>query len=348
MKKVLGIGLIASVLLGACGMASLDTSDAKSAAEAARAVSGEAAYLVNGGTYNIAAWCSGKVVDVSEVSKTAGANVHQWDYVGGENQKWKLQSAGDGSWYLVSAWSGMALDGAGWGTADRTNVIQWHLGNNQANQKWRIDPNGDGSYRLTNVHANKVLDVNASSTQNGGNIQLYTWNGTNAQRWTFTRLDSSASGVARPGEVPADLWSYMVSAASKLGMSADFAWYVASVCRHESLFGAWLTGSSPSIADGLMQVQGPTRDAYSGSFASAFGHGYNHGSPSDQIAMGALILKDMIVTYAGGNWKIGAMKYNGGPYYVPGSVDIYGRPIYAEQYAAEVMAVYWGYGGTHQ
>ncbi len=155
---------------------------------------GDTSGLVAGAVYKIVAKCSGKAMDVADVSKNPGANIHQWDYVGGENQKWKLVAAGDGTFYLVSLWSGLALDGAGWGTGDGTNIVQWTLGNNQANQKWKIEPYGDGSFKLTNVHANKVLDVSSSSTENGGNIQLWTSNSSNAQRWTFTRLDSGTGG----------------------------------------------------------------------------------------------------------------------------------------------------------
>jgi len=157
----------------------------------------------------------------------------------------------------------------------------------------------------------------------------------------------TGGGIQKPGEVPADQWSYMVNAASKLGMPADFARLVAAMDKHESNFGAWLTGGSPSAGDGLMQVQPATRSAYSGNFSSVFGHGYNHGSASDQIGMGALIVKDMI-SRCGGQYRCGLMKYNGGPNYVPGSVDAYGRPIYAEQYAAECMSYYQSFGGTHQ
>ncbi|MBN1413080.1 MAG: hypothetical protein JW969_19730 [Spirochaetales bacterium] len=159
---------------------------------------------------------------------------------------------------------------------------------------------------------------------------------------------SSSGGVTRPAECPADLWNYMTSAQSRLGMPADFALLIAAVCAHESAYGAWLTpGTSPSVGDGYMQVQPATRTAYAGMFSSTFGHAYDHNSISDQIAMGAMILKDMIVNYCGGEYRCGCLKYNGGPNYVPGTVDAYGRPVYAEQYADAVMATYRSYGGTH-
>lgn len=182
--------------------------------------SSDASGLVAGGVYKIEAKCSGKAMDVSDVSKDTGANIHQWDYVGGENQKWKLQSAGDGTYYIVSVWSGLSLDGAGWGTSDGTNIIQWTLGNNQANQKWKIEPYGDGTYKLTNVHANKVLDVSASSTENGGNIQLWTSNSSNAQRWTFTRLDTGDTGDGDETNTGTDT---LINLNSNMEMTIQFA-----------------------------------------------------------------------------------------------------------------------------
>lgn len=42
------------------------------------------------GYYRLVSKYSGKVLDVSYISKEDGANVHQWEYVGGYNQQWKL------------------------------------------------------------------------------------------------------------------------------------------------------------------------------------------------------------------------------------------------------------------
>lgn len=175
--------------------------------------------ITDGEIYSVKASCSGKAMDVAEVSKTPGANIHQWDYVGGENQKWKLSAAGDGSWYIQSVWSGLVLDANDWGTADGTNVLQWTKGNNQTNQKWKIEANGDGTYRVTNLHANKVLDVSGSSPDNGANIQLWTWNASSAQRWTFEKLDSGTSGGGTGGNTGG---AALIPLASNMEMTFQF------------------------------------------------------------------------------------------------------------------------------
>jgi elongation factor Tu len=45
---------------------------------------------VGDGYYKLVAKHSGKVLDVAGISSANGAKLHQWDYVGGDNQKWKL------------------------------------------------------------------------------------------------------------------------------------------------------------------------------------------------------------------------------------------------------------------
>lgn len=47
-------------------------------------------------------------------------------------------------------------------------------------------------YKLINVNSNKALDVYAASTADGANVQIYTDNGTGAQRWqAFAQADGS-------------------------------------------------------------------------------------------------------------------------------------------------------------
>ncbi|GIF01291.1 RICIN domain-containing protein [Paractinoplanes rishiriensis] len=46
---------------------------------------------------------------------------------------------------------------------------------------------GSGAYyeRITNRHSGLVVDVNEHSTADGGNVQQWTWNGTDNQQWEF-------------------------------------------------------------------------------------------------------------------------------------------------------------------
>jgi hypothetical protein len=66
-----------------------------------------------------------------------GANVHQWSFHGGDNQRWKLQDAGDGYYFLVARQSGKVLDVSSSATKDGDNVHQWKMHGGQ-NQHWRL------------------------------------------------------------------------------------------------------------------------------------------------------------------------------------------------------------------
>jgi len=143
-----------------------------------------AAGLVDGATYQITNVTSGKALDVAAGSTQDGANVHQWEYVGGDNQHWTLEAVGDGTYRLLAAHSGKALDVAGISDQDGANVHQWaYVGG--ANQHWRIEPVGDGSYRLLADHSGKALDVSGAGTTDGTNVQQWPVNGNDAQHWTF-------------------------------------------------------------------------------------------------------------------------------------------------------------------
>jgi hypothetical protein len=125
---------------------------------------------------------SGKVLDVAGISTANGAQLQQWDYLGGNNQKWRFEAVGGDYHRIVAQHSGKVLDVVGRSTANGARLQQWdYLGGD--NQKWRLEPLDDGSYRIVAKHSGKVLDVVGVSTANGAQIQQYDWVGGNNQRW---------------------------------------------------------------------------------------------------------------------------------------------------------------------
>jgi len=78
-----------------------------------------------------------KVLDVANGSTANGAGVVQWDYWGGDNQKWSLEPVGDGYYKLVAKHSGKVLDVAGISSANGAKLHQWdYVGGD--NQKWKL------------------------------------------------------------------------------------------------------------------------------------------------------------------------------------------------------------------
>lgn len=94
------------------------------------------------GYYYIISKKSGKAVGVAggSTGNTAdGANVIQWAKVAtADDQKWKLEDAGNGYFYIVNKNSGKVLDVAGSSLVDKGNVLQYQKANGD-NQKWKFE-----------------------------------------------------------------------------------------------------------------------------------------------------------------------------------------------------------------
>ena len=124
---------------------------------------------------------SGKVLDVNGTS--AGANVQQYAYHGGDNQLWTLKMAGDGYFYICSKLgncntldsSSLVLDLWGYDTSNGTNIEissfhggdnqQWYLWDNTINlsaewtsTNYKVDYNADGG-TLLDENGNETTDT---------------------------------------------------------------------------------------------------------------------------------------------------------------------------------------------
>lgn len=124
---------------------------------------------------------SGKCLDVSGNSRQSGANIHQWDCNGGDNQLWKLVP-NDGWYSLVAKHSGKCADVYWASSSNGANVLQWdcHGGHNQ---EWKLTSLGGNAYSLRNHHSGKCLDVSGAGTHAGANVQQWGCVDVGQQTW---------------------------------------------------------------------------------------------------------------------------------------------------------------------
>lgn len=139
---------------------------------------------------------SGKVLDVTGASSTNGTNVQQYAGNGTRAQKWVAVKNGE-AYHLVSALTSRVRLNANGSNVDielnkGTNAVQaWIFAStlstrdtvNQvaASNKGSIS---DGFYEIqSGINSKFVLDVTAAVTEVGTNVQLYSANGTNAQKY---------------------------------------------------------------------------------------------------------------------------------------------------------------------
>lgn len=135
-------------------------------------------------SYRITARHSGKVMDVSGASTVNNAEIKQWTWNGGGNQKWAFEDAGGGYFRIVGQGGGKCLDVANASTADGANIIQFTCGSG-TNQQWQWLATGS-YFQLKARHSGKCLDVVGSSTADGADIQQFTCGSGTNQQWTRT------------------------------------------------------------------------------------------------------------------------------------------------------------------
>lgn len=112
-----------------------------------------------------------------------------------EGSRWIPRVSPMGGLVLVNAVSGAVIDLTG-GNFSAGTALQLYANNLTAAQAWRfvsaslID---DGYYVVVNQSSNnRVLDVGGGSCSAGAKVQLYTANGTNAQKWFVRSLGNGA------------------------------------------------------------------------------------------------------------------------------------------------------------
>ncbi len=135
--------------------------------------------------YRITNRNSGKAMDVVSASQANSAEVKQYTWNGGSNQKWEFQDAGGGWFRIVSQHSGKCLDVASSSTADNANVVQYTCGSG-TNQQWQWAATG-GYHQLKARHSGKCLDVSGANTADGADITQYTCGSGTNQQWTRTQ-----------------------------------------------------------------------------------------------------------------------------------------------------------------
>ncbi len=140
--------------------------------------------------YKIVNKKSGKCLDVSGASQNNYTNVIQWDYWGGENQKWSIVPTANGYSKLVAHHSGKVLTCQNnWNGA---NLYQHEdLGGNE--KEWKIECTDKG-YKITHHGTQRVCNLQNGCYWNGLNLQINDLDGSDGQSFDIVEV-SSGNGV---------------------------------------------------------------------------------------------------------------------------------------------------------
>ncbi|WP_024462122.1 RICIN domain-containing protein [Marinimicrobium sp. LS-A18] len=143
--------------------------------------------ITAGLTYVITAKHSGKALDVAGVSSNNGAAIHQWEYIGGANQQWLVEAAGEGTYKLLAIHSSKTLDITGGSAADGADAHQWES-LPVASQRWSLEDAGEGYFYIVNSNSGKALAVSDASMDNGSAVRQYHIDESDHFKWSFEEL----------------------------------------------------------------------------------------------------------------------------------------------------------------
>jgi hypothetical protein len=139
--------------------------------------------------YKITNAVTGKALDVSRKSTTAGAPVIGYAYNGGTNQQWRVICSTTGTTFRVIAkHSGQVLEVVGASTAEGAKTEQYPY-SSATHQQWTFsDPSNSGTgflnYQLVNLNSGKALDMAADNVT----VLQSTPSGSVRQQWTFEKV----------------------------------------------------------------------------------------------------------------------------------------------------------------
>ena len=137
------------------------------------------------GNYKITNVNSGLVMEVYGVSKSAGAEVDQYSWNGGANQKWTLTYLTNGLYTLTNVNSGLPLEVSSQSTSMGGKIDQ-STSNGGSNQEFIVSQTADGNYKIVNSNSGYAVEVPGFSKSGGVQLDQWGLNGGKNQEWTFT------------------------------------------------------------------------------------------------------------------------------------------------------------------
>jgi hypothetical protein len=129
---------------------------------------------------------SGKVMDVSGSSTSAGGSIIQYTLNNGYNQEWQFVLQASGYYKLKNRHSGLYLDVSGGNLTPGQTLVQ-EPSSSSASQLWALQQVGSGHFGLINAGSLQIADVNGASTSNGAQVIQWTDLNQTNQHWYLTQ-----------------------------------------------------------------------------------------------------------------------------------------------------------------
>lgn len=159
-------------------------------------------------------------LDVNGNDKSNGANVQIWTRHTGDAQVFRISFRQNGTAQITSRYTGKSLDLPNGSLVSGANIQMW-TDNDGRNQEWAFTEKstvsiGGVTYKTYEIHVATAttlcIDVNGGGTSAGSNVQVWTRNDGNNQRWALIPVPPFRTGGV-----------YEIRSVMKTSMAVDIA-----------------------------------------------------------------------------------------------------------------------------
>ncbi len=146
---------------------------------------------------------SGKYLDVYNGIASNGTNVQQFDFNGGDNQKWFVSYVGDGLYQFGSMVGSTISDGNRYlnyaldmnGAVDGNGVnLQIWQPNTSSAQRFALEPTANRSFIIRSaINFNRAITIQNQSCSNEGNAFIWQYNASHNDEWILEPVTRSGT-----------------------------------------------------------------------------------------------------------------------------------------------------------
>ena len=180
---------------------------------------------------------SGRVLDVPAERVGENANALQlWSmYEDNVNQMFRLHYVGDDMYQLYSLADGKVVEVARSRSAEQCAPVQTYSAHSYSCACWTIIANDDGTFTFRNAADGQNLNIDKGRGEQGAKVQLYTPDGTIAERFNILELDGTpiCPEHVQTASSPADdmISNMLAIARAELGNGGEryLSWYPRSL-----------------------------------------------------------------------------------------------------------------------
>lgn len=139
------------------------------------------------GQFILKAKCTGCVLDVNGNSSAEGTNIQMYSQNNSSAQKFQIYGIDNKQFAtnVGTSFTAPILNKKSWITLENevSGNISLQKETGKSNQLWLFNRQTDGSYIINSCYDGKCIDLDNASHENGTNIKMCVYNGTDAQKW---------------------------------------------------------------------------------------------------------------------------------------------------------------------